>query len=287
MNPYAIRDPRAERLRCRNNIHISGTGDRVLLFVHGFGCDQSMWRYVAPAFEADYKVVLMDLVGSGQSDLSAFSLDRYSNLEGYAEDIVEVIEAFEISDATLIGHSVSGMLGIIAAIHNPKLFSRIVMIGPSPCYLNHPPDYLGGFDRQDIEEMLDLMDKNYMGWASFLAPISMGNPDSPEYAKELEERFCSTDPITAKAFAKATFYSDYRHVLSQVRTPCLIMQCSEDAIVPDSVGEYMHQEIPGSTYVKLAATGHCPHLSHPQETTAVIKAYLKQHHTDLVSSKVH
>ena len=162
-----------------------------------------MWRYIVPAFEADYRVVLMDLVGSGQSDLSAFNLDRYSNLEGYAEDIVEVIEAFDMSDVTLIGHSVSGMPGVIAAIRNPKAFSRIVITGPSPCYLDHPPDYLGGFDTEDIEAMLDLMDKNYMGWASFLTAIAMGNPDSPEYAEEVEERFCSTDPITAKAFAKA------------------------------------------------------------------------------------
>ncbi len=277
MNSHAIRG--------RNNVLISGTGDRILLFVHGFGCDQSMWRYIVPAFEADYRIVLMDLVGSGQSDLSAFNLDRYSNLEGYAEDIVEVIEALEMSDVTLIGHSVSSMLGVIAAIRNPKAFSRIVMIGPSPCYLNHPPDYLGGFDTEDIEEMLDLMDKNYMGWASFLAPVIMGNPDSPKYAEELEERFCSTDPITAKAFAKATFYSDHRHSLSQVTTPCLIMQCSEDAIAPDSVGEYMHRQMPNAAYVKLKATGHCPHLSHPKETIAVIQNYLKQHYTATLPSE--
>jgi len=278
LNPYDIRD--------RNNIHISGEGDRILLFVHGFGCDQSMWRYVAPAFESDYTVVLIDLVGSGQSDLSAFNIERYSDLEGYAEDLVEVVDSLEMKEVTLIGHSVSGMLGIIAAIRNPDTFSRIVMIGPSPCYLNHPPDYLGGFDRQDIEEMLDLMDKNYMGWASFLAPVVVGNSESPEYAEELEARFCSTDPITAKAFAKATFYSDHRHSLSQVSTPCLIMQCSEDAIAPDSVGEYMHQEIPNSTYVKLNATGHCPHLTHPQETTAVIKDYLTQPLTQTAASPV-
>jgi sigma-B regulation protein RsbQ len=262
------------QIQRRNNVRISGQGDRTVMFVHGLGCDQRMWRHVAPTFEADFQVILMDLPGCGQSDLSAFDIDRYSNLEGYAQDILEVIEALDLQDVIFVGHSVSSMLGAIASIRQPERFSKLIMVAPSPCYLNYPADYLGGFDREDIEELLDLMDKNYMGWASFLAPLAMGNSQSPELAKELENSFCSTDPITAKAFAKATFYSDCRSFLPEIVTPCLILQCSEDALVPESVGEYLHYHIPKSSYIKLTATGHCPHLSHPVETAALIRSYI-------------
>lgn len=258
----------------RNNVRVSGQGDRTLLFVHGFGCDQSMWRFVTPAFESDYQTVVFDLVGSGQSDLSAFDAKRYSQLEGYAQDILEVIESLGLEDVMLVGHSVSGLLGAIAAIRQAEKFSHLIMVAPSPCYLNYPPDYMGGFERADIDEMLDLMDKNYMAWASFLAPIIMQNGDQPELSQELEESFCSTDPVTAKAFAKATFYSDRRADLPKIKTPCLVMQCSDDAIAPDAVGDYMHQHLANSTLVKLSATGHCPHLSHPSETIAAIRHYL-------------
>jgi sigma-B regulation protein RsbQ len=271
MSKYSILDRHILR---RNNVRISGQGDRTVLFVHGLGCDQRMWRYVAPTFEVDFQVILMDLPGCGQSDLSAFDVDRYSKLEGYAQDILEVIEALDLQDVVFVGHSVGSMLGAIASIRQPERFSQIVMVAPSPCYLNHPPDYLGGFDRGDIEELLDLMDKNYMGWASFLAPLAMGNSESPELAQELESSFCSTDPITAKAFAKATFYSDCRSFLPEIVTPCLVLQCTEDALVPEPVGEYLHQHIPKSSYIKLTATGHCPHLSHPVETAAFIRSYI-------------
>lgn len=262
------------QIQRRNNLRISGQGDRAVMFVHGLGCDQRMWRYVAPGFEPDFKVILMDLVGCGQSDLSAFNVERHSELEGYAQDILEVIAALDLQDVTFVGHSVSSMLGAIAAIRQPEKFSKLVMVTPSPCYLNHPPDYLGGFDRADIEELLDLMDKNYTGWASFLAPLAMGNSDTPELAQELETSFCATDPIAAKALVKATFYSDCRSLLPQLATPCLILQSSEDALVPESVGEYLHHHIPHSSYIKLAATGHCPHLSHPLETAAFIRDYI-------------
>jgi sigma-B regulation protein RsbQ len=258
----------------RNNVRISGRGDRVVMFLHGLGCDQRMWRYVVPAFESDYRVILMDLVGCGQSQLSAFDRQRYQTLDGYARDILEVIEALDLQDVMFVGHSVSSMLGTIASIQQPEKFSKLVMVAPSPCYINDPPDYQGGFDREDIEELLDLMDKNYMGWASFLAPLAMGNSESPELARELEQSFCSTDPITAKTFAQATFYSDCRSMLPQILTPCLVLQCSEDALVPEAIGEYMQQHILHSTYVKLSATGHCPHLSHPVETAAVIREYI-------------
>ena len=271
MSKYSILDRHIQR---RNNVRISGQGDRTVMFLHGLGCDQRMWRYVAPTFEVDSQVILMDLPGCGQSDLSAFDLERYSKLEGYAQDILDVIKALDLQDVIFVGHSVSSMLGAIASIRQPERFSQLIMVAPSPCYLNHPPDYLGGFDRADIEELLDLMDKNYMGWASFLAPLAMGNSESPELAQELESSFCSTDPITAKAFAKATFYSDCRSLLPEIVTPCLILQCTEDALVPEPVGEYLHQHIPKSSYIKLTATRHCPHLSHPVETAAFIRSYL-------------
>jgi sigma-B regulation protein RsbQ len=258
----------------RNNICISGQGDRPLMFVHGLGCDQRMWRYVAPTFEPDYQVIKIDLVGCGQSELAAFNPDRYSKLEGYAQDILEAIEALDLHDLTFVGHSVSSMLGAIAAIRQPERFSKLIMVAPSPCYLNHPPDYLGGFDREDIEELIDMMDKNYMGWASFLAPLAMGNSDAPQLAQELEHSFCSTDPITAKSFAKATFYSDCRPLLPKIVTPCLVLQCAEDALVPEQIGKYLHHNIPNSTYIKMEATGHCPHLSNPVETATMIRNYI-------------
>lgn len=258
----------------RNNVRISGKGDRAIVFVHGFGCDQTMWRYVAPTFADEYQTVVLDLVGSGKSDLTAFNLERYDRLDGYARDITEVVEALDLRSAVLVGHSVSAILGALAAINEPERFSHLIMVAPSPRYLNDPPDYFGGFEREDINEMFDLMDKNYMGWASFLAPVIVKNEDSPELAEELEASFCSTDPITARTFATATFYGDNRQQLSQVPIPCLVMQCADDAIAPDEVGEYVHQHLPQSTLVKMKATGHCPHLSHPEETIALIRNYL-------------
>lgn len=258
----------------RNNVRVSGNGDRAIVFVHGFGCDQAMWRYVAPAFADEYQTVVFDLVGSGKSDLSAFDLERYNKLDGYARDISEVIRALDLWDVILVGHSVSAILGAIAVTNEPKRFSHLIMVAPSPRYINDLPDYFGGFEREDIDEMFELMDKNYMGWASFIAPVIMKNEDDPELAAELEASFCSTDPITARTFATATFYGDNREQLPQVPIPCLVMQCADDSIAPDEVGEYVHQHLPQSTLVKMNATGHCPHLSHPQETIALIRNYL-------------
>ena len=245
-----------------------------MLFAHGFGCDRTMWRYITPNFEADYRVVTFDLVGSGRSDISAFDLTRYSTLEGYARDILEVAEVLELESAILVGHSVSAMLGAIAAIEQPNRFSQLIMVAPSPRYINDPPNYFGGFERADLDEMFDLMDKNYMGWANFLAPLAMGE-QNPEQAKELETSFCSTDPVTARTFAKATFYSDKRSILPQVPIPCLILQCADDSIAPPEVGDYVHQQLPQSTLQRMSATGHCPHLSYPKETIEAIRNYLK------------
>ena len=258
----------------RNNVRVSGTGSQPMLFAHGFGCDQNMWRYVTPAFEEDYRIVLFDYVGSGGSDLAAYDADRYSRLDGYAEDILEVCRALDLRDVVLVGHSVSSIIGILAANQEPERFHRLVLVGPSPRYVNDLPEYVGGFERGDIEGLLEMMDKNYVGWANFLAPAIMKNPDRPELGEELTESFCSTDPAIARRFAEATFFADNRDDLARVRIPALVLQCSEDMIAPDAVGEYVHRQLAGSTLRKLAATGHCPHMSHPQETIEAIREYL-------------
>jgi sigma-B regulation protein RsbQ len=258
----------------RNNVKVSGRGARAMVFAHGFGCDQNMWRFVAPAFEDDFRVVLFDYVGSGRSDARAYEPEKYSTLGGYARDVIEVGRALRLEGAVFVGHSVSGVVGMLASIEEPRLFSRLVLVGPSPRYVNDPPDYVGGFERADIEGLLDLMEKNYIGWASFLAPVVVKNPERPELSRELEESFCSTDPRVARRFAEATFLADNRADLPRVRVPSLIMQCSDDAVAPAEVGEYLRRNLPGSTLRLLEATGHCPHMSHPEETVRVIKEYL-------------
>ena len=261
----------------RNNVRIRGNGSQPSLFAHGFGCDQNMWRFVAPAFEKDYKVVLFDYVGAGASDLAAYTPARYASLNGYALDVLEICEALKLRDVIFVGHSVSSMIGALAALKEPDFFSHLIMIGPSPCYINDDDNqYIGGFNRKDIEELLDTMDKNYIGWANFLAPAIMKNPDRPELGKELTESFCSTDPKIAKQFAIATFFSDNRSDLKNVQTPSLIMQCSDDLIAPYEVGDYLHKNLSGSTLKILRATGHCPHMSHPEETILVMQDYLSK-----------
>jgi len=232
-----------------------------------------MWRFIVPAFEDRYKIVLFDYVGSGKSDLAAYDPKRYGSLEGYAADVVEIVDALDLHDVVFVGHSVSSMIGILAAQQRPDRFAKLILVGPSPCYLNDG-DYKGGFERADLEGLLQMMEKNYIGWASFLAPVVMKNLEEPKLAAELEESFCSTDPIIAKRFAEATFLSDYRFVVPQVQFPCLVMQCSDDTIAPEAVGEYIHRNLPESEYRLMKATGHCPHMSHPEETIAIIDQYL-------------
>jgi sigma-B regulation protein RsbQ len=260
----------------RNNVQVLGEGRQPLMLAHGFGCDQNMWRLVVPAFENEFRIILFDHVGSGRSDLSAYDIERHGTLQGYADDLIEICEALELSDIVFVGHSVSCMIGLLASIRRPELFARLVLIGPSPCYINHPPDYIGGFDKSDIEELMGMMEKNYLGWASFFAPTVMGNLDHPELSEELEGSFCSTDPKTTLRFAKTTFYADNRADLANVQVPSLIMQCSEDIIAPLEVGQYVHRHLPGSELYLMQATGHCPHLSHPIETIRVIHDYLSK-----------
>ena len=245
-----------------------------MLFAHGFGCDQNMWRFITPAFEDDFRIVLFDYVGCGKSDLGSYRADRYAELDGYAQDVIEVCDALDLRRVIFIGHSVSSVIGMLASIQRPELFKHLIMIGPSPSYINDPSGYVGGFDRKDIEGLLDLMDKNYIGWASFLAPTIMKNQDRPELAAELQESFCSTDPKIARRFAEATFFSDNRSDLASVKVPSLIMQCSDDVIAPLSVGDYLHEHLANSTLRVMKATGHCPHMSHPEETIQIIKEYL-------------
>jgi sigma-B regulation protein RsbQ len=258
----------------RNNVAVSGVPDgRPMVFAHGFGCDQHMWRFVAPAFADRFRVITFDHVGAGGSELSAYDPDRYSSLSAYASDIVEICRAMDLGDVVLVGHSVSSMIGMLACLEAPELFSQLVMVGPSPRYVDEE-DYRGGFSEADIRELLDSLDSNYLGWSSTMAPVIMGNPDRPELGQELTESFCRTDPSIARRFAEVTFLSDNRADLPLLRTPTLVLQCSQDVIAPPYVGQYVHEAIPGSRLVLLDAVGHCPNLSAPEETTAAIAAFV-------------
>jgi sigma-B regulation protein RsbQ len=257
----------------RFNVRVSGEGARTLVFAHGFGCDQNMWRFVAPRFEADHRVVLFDYLGMGGSERAHYDPRRYGSLDGYAEDLVTIGEALDLQGAILVAHSVSGMIGALAAIRSPGLFSHLVMIGPSPCYLNDG-DYQGGFAREDLEGLLEMMSHNDLGWAAFLAPVVMQNAERPALVGELRESFCATDPVVARRFAEATFFGDNRADLARVPVPSLILQCDSDSIAPAAVGDYLQRHLPRSTLHQLQATGHCPHMSHPDETVAAIRGYL-------------
>jgi sigma-B regulation protein RsbQ len=259
----------------RNNVRVSGQGTRPMLFAHGFGCDQHMWRFMAPAFEASYKVVLFDHVGAGRSDVSAYDREKYGTLDGYATDVLELCEELALTDVIFVGHSVSAMIGVLAATQQPGRFGGLVLVGPSPRYLNDD-GYVGGFSQQDVAELLDALDSNYLGWSSAMAPAIMGNPDRPELATELTNSFCRTDPTIASQFARVTFLSDNRDDLAAVRVPTLVLQCSDDIIAPTAVGDYIHARILGSELVRLKATGHCPNLSAPDETTAAVLDFLRR-----------
>jgi sigma-B regulation protein RsbQ len=262
-----------EKILTRNNVKISGKGSQPMIFAHGFGCDQNMWRFITPAFQDDYLIILFDYVGAGKSDIASYHAVKYASLNGYAQDVLDICDALGVQDAIFVGHSVSSMIGLLAAVEKPEYFSQIIMVGPSPCYINKD-GYVGGFEHRDIEGLLETMEKNYIGWANFLAPNIMANPERPELGKELTESFCSTDPVIAGQFAKATFFSDNRNDLSKLKTPSLILQCSEDIIAPNVVGEYLHKHLPGSQLRVMNAKGHCPHMSEPEETIGLIKEYL-------------
>jgi sigma-B regulation protein RsbQ len=255
-------------------VRVVGRGEPTLMFAHGFGCDQNMWRFVVPAFQGTHRNVLFDHVGAGQSDLSAYDRRKYGTLDGYASDVLEICRELDLTDVVFVGHSVSAMIGVLAAKRDPSRFKALILVGPSPRYLDDA-DYVGGFSRPDIDGLLESLDSNYLGWSSNMAPVIMGNPDRPELGTELTNSFCRTDPQIAAHFARVTFLSDNRADLAAVKIPTLILQCSDDVIAPNAVGEYVHRQMADSRLVVLKATGHCPNLSAPAETVDAIDGFLR------------
>ncbi|HEY4274731.1 MAG TPA: alpha/beta hydrolase [Rhizomicrobium sp.] len=257
----------------RNNVKIRGHGETAMVFAHGYGCDQNMWRHVAPAFEGQFRTILFDQVGAGGSDLAAYDAEKYASLSGYADDLAALGEELQLRDAVFVGHSVSAMIGVLASLKSPGLFGKLVLVGPSPRYIDDG-DYRGGFTPEQIGELLDFLAANHMGWSAAMAPAIMGNPGQPELGEELTASFCRMDPAIARDFARATFTADNRADLAKVTVPTLILQCSEDIVAPTQVGEYVHRQIRGSRFVQLTATGHCPNLSAPGEVIDAIRAFV-------------
>jgi sigma-B regulation protein RsbQ len=257
----------------RNNVKILGNGAKILMFGHGFGCDQNTWRLITPAFEKDYTIILFDYVGAGNSDLSAYDDNRYGNLEGYAQDVIEICDALAVKEVIFIGHSVSSMIGLLAIKIKPSVFKKIIFIGPSPRYINEP-GYEGGIDKEDLDDLLDVMDSNYLGWSQMLAPSIMGNPDQPELVESLTKSFCSTDPGIAKKFARVTFLSDNRKDLSFLSVPSLTIQCADDFLTSESIAEYIKENTLGNEIIMLTSTGHCPHLSDPKGVIKAIQSFI-------------
>lgn len=264
----------------RNNVQVVGADDaRPLVFLHGFGCSQAMWRHLVPDFATDHRVVTLDLVGAGESDVGAYDPRKYDSLDGYADDLHEVLDALDLHDVVIVGHSVSAMIAVLAANSDRQRIGALVLIGPSPRYLD-APGYVGGFSRGDIDTLLAGLDANYLGWSGVMAPRFMGNPEQPELGRELELSFCRTEPSIARHFASVTFLSDHRDDLARVAVPTLVLQCSDDPVAPEEVGLFVHRTVPGSTYVRLAATGHLPHMSAPTETAGRIREFLERSDAD-------
>lgn len=254
----------SEKVLSRNNVKVIEGDGPVLLYAHGFGCNQNMWDRVTPAFQATHKQILFDYVGSGKSDIAAFDAVKYGELSGYAQDVLDICDALDLSGGvTFVGHSVSCSVGILASIARPALFNKLVLLGPNPCFVNHPPAYVGGFEKEDLEGLLALMDQNYIGWAHYLAPVVSAQGEGGAVTAELTDSFCSTDPTVTKVFAQTTFFSDNRADFSKVKVPCLILQHRTDTLAPLSVGEYVHSQLAGSTLKVLDVQGHCAHMSEP------------------------
>ena len=264
-------------VQVRNFVTTTGNPEgRVMLFAHGFGCDQNMWRHLLPSFTDDYRVVLFDHVGAGRADAASYDPVRHSTLDGYSDDLLQLCVSMGLRDIVLVAHSVSAMMAVKAAVQRPDLFTRLVLVAPSPRYVDDPDvGYVGGFSRADVDELLASLDHNYLAWAAAMAPVVMGNPQTPELGEELAGSFCRTDPDIAREFARVTFLTDSRPLLPKLRTPALVLQCTDDALAPLEVGHYLHGQLAGSTLVQLAATGHCPHVSAPEETAQMIEAYLR------------
>lgn len=265
-----------ERVMFRNNVKVMGSGDTTLILAHGFGCDQNMWQYLVPRLKDTYTLVLFDYVGSGDSLKSDFNEVRYSTLDGYARDVIEVCEALELTDAVFVGHSVSSNIGLLAAAQAPERITRQVMVCPSPCFLNMPPDYFGGFEKADLDALIDLMESSHTGWAEYLAPIVVGEEGTEDLVGELSESFCSTDPTVAKTFAVATFFSDYRYLLPISEHPTLILQSEDDKLASVAVGEFVHQLMPNSLLSVMPTKGHCIHMTHPDAVAEQVISWLNK-----------
>ncbi|WP_405382060.1 alpha/beta fold hydrolase [Maribacter sp. LLG6340-A2] len=257
----------------RNNVRVFGNGEQTIILAHGFGCDQAMWRYIIPFLKKHFRVLVFDYVGCGKSDISSYDYNRYGTLLGYAQDVIEICEELNIEQSIFIGHSVSSMIGVLASIKKPKIFKSMVMICPSSCYLN-TDDYQGGFEKSELEDLLEMLDSNYIEWANYLAPVVMKNPEQAHLTNELADSFCSMDKSITKNFARVTFFSDNREDLRKVNIPCLIVQCMEDDIANKKVGEYVKDKVPNSKIIYMEVSGHCPHISHPEETINVLKKEL-------------
>jgi sigma-B regulation protein RsbQ len=263
-------------VRARNNVHVMGRDDGpAIVLAHGFGCDQNLWRLVVPLLQSEFRLVLFDHVGAGSSDPAAWDAARYTTLQRYADDVLDIVRELGLRDAVFVGHSVAAMIGVLAAVTDPDAFRGLVLLTPSPCYIDDE-GYRGGFTRRDIDELLESMESNYLGWASAMAPAIMGTPERPELGAELTDSFCRTEPSRALAFARTTFLSDNRADLGRVRVPTLVVECSEDTLAPREVGAYVRDHIPGSELVTLEATGHCPHLSVPEPTAATIASFVRR-----------
>lgn len=257
----------------RNNVTVTGSDARAIVFGHGFGCDQDAWSGVVPAFVDGFRVVLFDHVGAGGSDLSAYDIDKYATLQGYASDLIDILEALELREVFYVGHSVGAMIGMLAAVREPALFASLVMVCPSPSYIDEP-GYVGGFSRQDLDELLEVVDSNFLGWSREMAPVIMGNDERPALGQALGASFCRTDPAIASRFARVTFLSDHRGDLPHCSTPTLVLQTCRDAIAPEAVGKFVATAMPSAELVLMDASGHCPHMSEPQETIDAIKLFL-------------
>lgn len=258
----------------RNNVNVVGEGERTFLLAHGFGCDQNMWKFLVPHLTMHGRLILFDFVGSGHSDITEYSTERYSALDGYAQDVLEIMEHFTEAPVELIGHSVGASIGMIAARAQPERFSHLMLVCPSPCFINDPPHYEGGFERADLEELIELMDQNYIGWANDLAPLVAGAGADQELVGTLSGSFCSTDPIIARNFATATFFADQRTLLPHIQHPTLVMQSRHDTLAPLSVGRYMADHLPVSRLVEIDARGHCLHMTHPAQVSSAVEQFL-------------
>lgn len=262
-------------VKIRNNVHVTGQGPATMVFAHGFGCDQTMWRFLAPAFHNRFRTITYDLTGCGSSKLAAYDRARYASLHGHADDLLEIVDEFATGPVVVVGHSVSAMIGMLATIAAPQRFAAQAMIGPSPCYINDG-DYVGGFTREDIRELLDTMEANYLGWSQSLAPAIMGAPNRPDLRDELTNSFCRNDPEIARHFASVTFLSDHRPDVPKSTVPSLVLQCSDDLIAPHSVGEWLHRHLPASSLAVIDNVGHCPHMSAPTASSRAIDVFLTQ-----------